>query len=87
MVISYIQKVLQLVANDCGKIFDFLYFKQCLKFIFGKLQYIKWGSEKMYIESLHYKNIGPLSDLNIQFRKNEKGVPIPLVVVGKNGSG
>lgn len=41
----------------------------------------------MYIESLHYKNIGPLSDLNIQFRKNEKGVPIPLVVVGKNGSG
>lgn len=37
----------------------------------------------MYIESLHYKNIGPLSDLNIQFRKNEKGVPIPLVVVGK----
>lgn len=41
----------------------------------------------MYIESLHYKNIGPLSDLNIQFRKNEKGVPVPLVVVGKNGSG
>lgn len=37
----------------------------------------------MYIESLHYKNIGPLSDLNIQFRKNEKGVPIPLVVVEK----
>lgn len=41
----------------------------------------------MYIESLHYKNIGPISDLNIQFRKNEKGVPVPLVVVGKNGSG
>lgn len=35
----------------------------------------------MYIESLHYKNIGPLSDLNIQFRKNEKGVPIPLVIM------
>ena len=41
----------------------------------------------MYLESLHYKNIGPISDLNIQFRKNEKDVPVPLVVVGKNGSG
>lgn len=41
----------------------------------------------MYINNLYYKNIGPISDLKIQFRKNENGVPIPLVVVGKNGSG
>ena len=41
----------------------------------------------MYINSLHYKNIGPIGDLHIQFRKNEKAVPVPLIVVGKNGSG
>ncbi len=41
----------------------------------------------MYINNLYYKNIGPISDLKIQFRKNDNGVPIPLVVVGKNGSG
>lgn len=41
----------------------------------------------MYIESLHYKNIGPISELNIRFRKNEKNHPIPLIIVGKNGSG
>ncbi len=41
----------------------------------------------MYIDNLHYTNIGPISDLKIQFRKNKNGVPVPLVIVGKNGSG
>ena len=41
----------------------------------------------MYINRLYYENVGPLSKLDISFRKNENGVPVPLVVVGKNGSG
>ena len=41
----------------------------------------------MYINRLYYENIGPISKLDINFRKNENGVPVPLVVVGKNGSG
>lgn len=41
----------------------------------------------MYIENLHYENVGPIRDLNITFRKNTSGVPVPVVVVGQNGSG
>lgn len=41
----------------------------------------------MYIDRLYYQNVGPISELNIQFRKNANGVPVPLVIVGKNGSG
>lgn len=41
----------------------------------------------MYIDYLNYKNVGPIKDLEIKFRKNEKGVPVPLILVGKNGSG
>lgn len=41
----------------------------------------------MYIDKLYYQNVGPISKLNINFRKNDNGVPVPLVVVGKNGSG
>ena len=41
----------------------------------------------MYINRLYYENIGPIRKLDINFRKNENGVPVPLVVVGKNGSG
>ena len=41
----------------------------------------------MYIDNLYYKNVGPISNLDIKFRKNENGIPVPLVIVGKNGSG
>lgn len=41
----------------------------------------------MYIDRLYYQNVGPISKLDIKFRKNDNGVPVPLVVVGKNGSG
>ena len=41
----------------------------------------------MYINRLYYKNVGPISELDIQFRTNNNGVPVPLVIVGKNGSG
>ena len=41
----------------------------------------------MYIDRLYYQNVGPISKLDIAFRKNNNGVPVPLVIVGKNGSG
>lgn len=41
----------------------------------------------MYIDNLYYENTGPISKLNIKFRKNENGIPVPLIIVGKNGSG
>lgn len=41
----------------------------------------------MYIDRLYYQNVGPISKLDISFRKNDKGVPVPLIVVGKNGGG
>lgn len=41
----------------------------------------------MYIDYLSYKNIGPIVDLEYCFRKNTNGVPLPLILVGKNGSG
>lgn len=37
----------------------------------------------MYIDNLYYKNVGPISKLDIKFRKNENGIPVPLVIVGK----
>ena len=41
----------------------------------------------MYIDRLFYQNVGPISNFNISFRQNEKGIPVPLILVGKNGSG
>lgn len=41
----------------------------------------------MYIDKLYYQNVGPISKLDISFRKNDNGTPVPLVVVGRNGSG
>lgn len=41
----------------------------------------------MYIDSLHYMNVGPISKADIDFRRNEKGTPVPLIIVGRNGSG
>lgn len=41
----------------------------------------------MYINELDYRNIGPIGQLNLTFRRNENGVPVPAVFVGKNGSG
>lgn len=41
----------------------------------------------MYLKRLLYKNVGPISriDLNAQFEEN--GNPKPIILVGKNGSG
>lgn len=41
----------------------------------------------MYISELKYKNVGPIKDLKISCRKNKKNLPVPLIIVGKNGSG
>ncbi len=41
----------------------------------------------MYIDRLYYQNVGPISKLDICFRKKDNGVPVPLVIVGKNGGG
>ena len=45
------------------------------------------GAGDMYIDYLSYKNIGPIVNLEYHFRNNTQGVPVPLVLVGKNGSG
>ena len=45
------------------------------------------GSNRVYINELHYLNTGPISRLSIKFRRNEDNVPVPVVLVGKNGSG
>ena len=41
----------------------------------------------MYIKKLNYKNIGPISSLDIDMPFNEDNNPKPLVIVGENGSG
>lgn len=41
----------------------------------------------MYINKIIYKNVGPIKDFVYEFRKNEAGNPVPLILVGKNGSG
>lgn len=41
----------------------------------------------MYINELNYSNVGPIENLKISFRKNTDDVPVPVVLVGKNGSG
>lgn len=41
----------------------------------------------MYINELNYRNIGPISQLDLVFRRNANGVPVPTIFVGKNGSG
>lgn len=41
----------------------------------------------MFIEKLYYQNVGPIGELDLTFRKNKNGTPVPLIIVGKNGSG
>lgn len=41
----------------------------------------------MYINELDYRNVGPINQLKIAFRRNANGVPVPTIFVGKNGSG
>lgn len=41
----------------------------------------------MYLERMYYKNVGPIDEIDYTFRKDENGNPIPVVIVGKNGSG
>ena len=41
----------------------------------------------MYLKSISMKSYGPIRNLSYTFRKNEKGDPVPLVIIGKNGCG
>ena len=41
----------------------------------------------MYFERLEIENYGPLKDLDINFPFSDAGIPKPLIIVGKNGSG
>ena len=41
----------------------------------------------MYIDKLYYHNVGPINRFSYQFRNNENESPVPLIIVGKNGSG
>ena len=41
----------------------------------------------MYIDKLEYKNVGPINEMVLSTRKSKDGTPVPLVLVGKNGSG
>lgn len=41
----------------------------------------------MYLRELMLKNSGPLRDLHLQFAFTSDGLPLPHLVVGRNGSG
>lgn len=41
----------------------------------------------MYFQSIDINNYGSISDFHYQFRFDENGHPIPLVLIGENGSG
>lgn len=41
----------------------------------------------MYIKKLIYRNVGPISSNDIDFRFTCEGNPVPTVIVGENGSG
>lgn len=41
----------------------------------------------MYIKKLNIQNYGPIDNFNIAPRFNEDGSPMPLIMMGKNGSG
>ena len=43
--------------------------------------------EKIYLEKLIDKNVGPLSDVRIRFPFHENGNPKPVIFVGENGAG
>ena len=44
-------------------------------------------AKKIYIERLIDKNVGPISDLEINFSFIDNGDPKPVVFVGENGTG
>ena len=41
----------------------------------------------MYLSEMHYLNVGPIKEIHHTFRTNSNGTPVPLVIVGENGSG
>ena len=41
----------------------------------------------MYIENIEVKNYGCIENFKYNLRKNEKGDPVPIIIVGKNGTG
>lgn len=41
----------------------------------------------MYIKSIEIKNYGPINDVSIRPRFNNDGSPMPIILMGQNGSG
>lgn len=41
----------------------------------------------MYLKKLIYKNVGPISSNDVSFRFTDNGNPVPVVIVGENGTG
>jgi hypothetical protein len=41
----------------------------------------------MYLQSLYIENVGPLEKLSLNTQFTSEGKPVPLIFVGKNGSG
>ena len=44
-------------------------------------------TDRIYLEKLIDKNVGPLSDISIKFPFHENGNPKPVILVGENGAG
>ena len=41
----------------------------------------------MYLKHISVKSYGPIENLSYSFREDEKGNPVPLAIIGKNGCG
>ena len=41
----------------------------------------------MYFKSIKISNYGPISNANIDFRFDSSGKPLPIVLIGRNGTG
>lgn len=41
----------------------------------------------MYLKKLKYENVGPIISNDIEFRFTQDGKPVPVVIVGENGTG
>lgn len=41
----------------------------------------------MYLKNIHIENVGPIDEVKIDFPINQEGNPLPVIIVGENGSG
>lgn len=54
---------------------------------YSKIKKIGEEDTTVYIKKIIYKNVGPISNIQIDFRFTDKGNPVPVVIVGENGTG